>query len=86
MTNPSVFNIKDLSDHDLERLVEDGKAELAARDKRRKEDTIARIRAMASDAGLSVSINGARGRPGGKTKRQADAKTDRAVVPAGTQE
>lgn len=85
MTTSNDINIKDLSDHDLERLVENGKAELAARDKRRKEDTIARIRAMASDAGLTVSINGARGRPGGKAKRPVDVKVDRGAV-AGAQE
>jgi hypothetical protein len=54
------------------------RAEQTARDKRRKEAAIAKIREMAGEAGLSVSIAGARGRPGGSKPPARPAKAEAA--------
>jgi len=54
-----------MTDQGLEACLALVQAEQTARDKRRKEVAIAKIRAVAGEAGLSVSIAGARGRPGG---------------------
>lgn len=64
-THDKPINVKMLPDKELAELVAAGQAELAAREKQRKEETIAKIRALAGAAGLSVQIAGARGRPGG---------------------
>ena len=71
-------NLKTLSDNELAQLVVKAQAEIAART-RRKEDAIARIKQLAGDAGVSVSIKGARGRPAAadsseKSSRPAQAK------------
>lgn len=64
------FDIAQLSDIDLANFVAAGLAEITARVKRRKEETIAKIRALAGEAGLAVSIEGARGRPGGRSPKK----------------
>jgi hypothetical protein len=78
MTTKTEPDIKALSDADLAALVAAGQAELAARERRRKEDTIAKIRALAGEAGLSVSIGGARGRPGGSKSTPRMVKAEAA--------
>lgn len=70
MTTKHEVNIKAMSDGELANLVAQAQAELAERARRRKEETIAKIRALASEVGLSVAIEGARGRPGGRTIRK----------------
>lgn len=68
--------IQALADDELAQLVLWAHAEQGARERRRKEDAIAKIRALAGEVGLSVAISGARGRPGGKApKKRADADT-----------
>ena len=69
-----------LNDAELAAFVAAGQVEIATREKRRKEEAIAKIRELAGAAGLSVAIEGARGRPGGK---QAKKKTDAVSRPEG---
>lgn len=57
--------LKTLSDHELTQLVAKAKAEIVARDRQHKADTIAKIKELAGAAGVSVSIKGVRGRPAG---------------------
>ena len=80
MTTEPVLDVKMLNDKDLAAFVAAGQAEIAAREKQRKEETIAKIRALASQAGLAVQIAGARGRPGGTkaAQRPATVATERA--------
>lgn len=65
MATTTELNLTAMSDAELTALAASAQAELAARERRRKEETIAKIRELAGSAGLSVSIAGARGRPGG---------------------
>lgn len=80
MNTKADINIKAMSDSELAAFAAQTQAELAERARKRKEDTIAKIRAMASEVGLSVAIDGARGRPGGRSAKKkveagpADAK------------
>lgn len=77
MTSKSEPDVRAMSDADLARFVLAAQAEIAARERKRKEDAIAKIRALAGEAGLSVAIEGARGRPGGRSPRPAAKKTAR---------
>lgn len=82
MTTKHEIDIKALSDADLTRIATLAQAEIAARDRKRKEDTIAKIRALAGEAGLSVSIEGARGRPGGRSaKKRTPPREERHLLP-----
>ena len=54
-------SIKAMTDTDLSAFILCAQAEHARREQRRKEDAIAKIRALAGDAGIVVSIAGARG-------------------------
>lgn len=89
MSTKADINIKAMSDSELATFAAQAQAELAERARKRKEETIAKIRAMASEVGLSVAIEGARGRPGGRTAKRkpattqaeaGDAATSKAVV------
>ena len=61
--------IRALTDADLAQVILWGQAEVKARTERRKQETIAKIKELAQRVGVSVSIEGARGRPAqGKRK------------------
>lgn len=64
------FDVKAMSDGDLVKFAALISAEVALRERQRKDEAIAKIRALAGEAGLSVSIDGARGRPGGRVLRK----------------
>ena len=69
--------VKALSDAELSQVelwVEDEKK---SRAERRKEDAIARIKALAESVGIKVAIGGVRGRP---TRIKPDAKTVKATT------
>lgn len=73
--------LKTLNDAELAAFVAAGQVEIAAREKRRKEEAIAKIRELAGAAGLSVAIEGARGRPGGKqAKKKVSAETGKVPI------
>jgi len=55
--------IRSLSDEDLDRFIDSGMEEKRARTERRKHETIAKIKELAETAGVSVRIQGIRGRP-----------------------
>jgi hypothetical protein len=55
--------LKKLADDELAQLVLHAQREIALRTRKRKEDTIAKIKELAGAAGVSVSIKGTRGRP-----------------------
>ena len=73
MTAKTEPDIKAMSDKDLAQFAAQAQAELAARAKQRREETIAKIRALAGEAGLAVAIEGARGRPGGRPAKKRKA-------------
>ena len=56
--------VKALSDAELSQVAAWAQAEIKARAERRKQETIAKIRELAGTVGVSVTIGGARGRPG----------------------
>jgi hypothetical protein len=55
--------VKALSDADLSQVILWAQEEIKTRTERRKQEAIAKIRALASQVGVSVSIAGTRGRP-----------------------
>jgi hypothetical protein len=55
--------VKALSDADLVNVIEWAQGEQKARAERRKRETIAKIKELASSVGVSVNIAGTRGRP-----------------------
>jgi hypothetical protein len=55
--------VRALSDADLSQVIVWAQEEIQTRTQRRKQEAIAKIRALASQAGVSVSIAGVRGRP-----------------------
>ena len=62
--------VKALSDNELVQVIAWAQTETKARTERRKQETIAKIKAMAAEVGVSVAIQGSRGRPAkGKTAR-----------------
>jgi len=63
--------VRSLSDDELDRFIDAGVEEKRARSERHKQETIARIKELAGTVGLSISIGGARGRPGGKKPKQS---------------
>jgi hypothetical protein len=69
--------VKTLGDQELAQLIVKAQAELAARARKRKEDTIAEIKKLAGAVGVQVAIKGARGRP---PVRSAPAKSSRATA------
>lgn len=69
--------VKSLSDDELDRLIDTAAKEKNAREERRREETIARIRELADTISITVTIGAARGRP--KTvKKPKQAKARRA--------
>ena len=55
--------LRALTDTELEQVGIWALEETRERQERRKQETIARIKQLAADNGVSVTINGARGRP-----------------------
>jgi hypothetical protein len=55
--------VKALSDTDLSQVITWAQEEIKTRTERRKQEAIAKIKALASQVGVSVSIAGVRGRP-----------------------
>ena len=55
--------VKALPDADLSQVITWAQEEIKTRAERRKQEAIAKIRALASQVGVSVSIAGVRGRP-----------------------
>ena len=56
-------SIKALSDSELTEFIASAQGELKARAEKRKQETIAKIRELAGSVGVSVKIDGTRGRP-----------------------
>lgn len=67
-------NIKALSDTELEQVGVWAREEKEERTLRRKQETIAKIKALAAEVGVSVAIGGTRGRPGKCAVPHAKAK------------
>jgi hypothetical protein len=63
--------VKALSDGELVQVIAWAQAEQKERAEKRKRETIARIKELAQEVGVSVSINGVRGRP--RIQRTPDA-------------
>jgi hypothetical protein len=59
----TIETVRALSDGDLSQVVAWAQAEIKARAEKRKQETIARIKELAGTVGVSVAINGQRGRP-----------------------
>jgi hypothetical protein len=55
--------IKGMPDDELEKFIGEATEEKKAREERRKQETIARIKELAGTVGVRVAIGGARGRP-----------------------
>jgi hypothetical protein len=55
--------VKALSDTDLSQVINWAQEEIKTRTEQRKQDAIAKIKALALQVGVSVSIAGVRGRP-----------------------
>ena len=55
--------VRTLSDAELSQVITWAQDEIKTRTERRKQDAIAKIKALASQVGVSVSIAGMRGRP-----------------------
>ncbi len=55
--------VRALEDKELEQVIAWAQEELRARAEQRKHDTIAKIKALAGTVGVSITINGKRGRP-----------------------
>ena len=64
--------IRALPDKDLSQVIAWAQDELGARAEKRRHETIAKIRELAGAVGVSVTINGRRGRPP-KGKAEAGA-------------
>lgn len=65
--------LKTITDAELEQVGIWALEETRQRQERRRQETIARIKQLAADNGVSVTINGARGRP----RKAKEAKQDR---------
>jgi hypothetical protein len=55
--------VKALSDADLSQVITWAQEEIKTRTERRKQEAIAKIRQLAAQVGVNVSIAGTRGRP-----------------------
>jgi hypothetical protein len=69
--------LKALTDSEISQVIAWGQAELAARMEQRKQDAIAKIRELAATVGVTVAIDGVRGRP---RKARAAAAPERATA------
>jgi hypothetical protein len=66
-------SVKALSDDQLGQVIAWAQSEQKERTERRKQEAIARIKELAQTVGVSISINGRRGRPGGSRKAEKTA-------------
>jgi hypothetical protein len=66
--------VKALSDVDLSQVITWAQEEIQTRTQRRKQEAIAKIKALAAQVGVSVSIAGVRGRPA-RIKTTSDNKS-----------
>jgi hypothetical protein len=55
--------IKSLTDNELPQLIAWAQDEIRSRAERRKEEAIAKIKALAESVGVKIAIGGVRGRP-----------------------
>jgi hypothetical protein len=62
--------VRALPDADLMQVVAWAQSEIKARAEKRKQETIARIKELAGEVGVSVAIGGVRGRPKKHHSRQ----------------
>jgi hypothetical protein len=62
--------VRALSDGELGQVIAWAQTEIKARAERRRQEAIAKIKALASSVGVSVSIVGARGRPKGRVSKE----------------
>src|ERR1019366_8097161 len=67
--------LKALTDSEISQVIAWGQAELAARKEQRKQDAIAKIRELAAAVGVSVAIEGVRGRPRGQRPTAAQERS-----------
>jgi hypothetical protein len=67
--------VRALSDAELSQVITWAQDETKTRAERRKQDAIAKIKALASQVGVSVSIAGVRGRPARMTSNKKPVKT-----------
>jgi flagellar biogenesis protein FliO len=67
--------VRTLSDAELSQVITWAQDEIKTRTERRKQEAIAKIKALASQVGVSVSIAGVRGRP---ARLKQGAKTTKA--------
>ncbi len=70
-----IEDVKGLADAELEKFVIAGVAEQKARAERKKQETISKIKEMAATVGVTVVIEGGRGRP---RKPRAPGTSERA--------
>jgi hypothetical protein len=61
--------VKGLSDAELSHVIAWGQQERQAREEKRKQETIAKIRELARSIEIGVKIEGKRGRPASKSKK-----------------
>lgn len=71
--------VKALSDGELAEVVAWGQEEIRARAEKRKRDTIAKIKELAGGVGVSVTIDGQRGRPATGLAKTKALKSERKV-------
>jgi plasmid stabilization system protein ParE len=64
------LKLSELSDADLREVAALAMEEAREREKRRKQDIIARIKALAAEGGVGVTLQGQRGRPRKQIKRK----------------
>lgn len=64
-------NLEEYDDQGLKDLIAEAEKVLAERERRRKDETVRRIRALADEAGLSVEVK-ARKKRGRPRKKSAD--------------
>jgi hypothetical protein len=68
--------VRALSDADLSQVIVWAQEEIQTRTQRRKQEAIAKIRQLAAQVGVNVSIAGTRGRP---ARPKSAIKTQKAV-------
>lgn len=68
--------VRTLSDAELSQVITWAQDEIKTRTERRKQEAIAKIKALASQVGVSVSIAGVRGRPARLKQAAKPAKAE----------
>jgi hypothetical protein len=70
----TIENVKALSDNELAQAIAWAQEEIRARTEKRKQETIAKIKALAAQEGITVAIGGVRGRPVKGRAEKADIR------------